>query len=94
MELSQHLFWDTDRQKLDYEKNARWLIERVLSRGMLSDVRKIQAYYGNERILKEMLQARYLDKHTLNFLSVVYETPKEEFRCYKLRQLNQVHWPF
>jgi hypothetical protein len=93
MELSQHLFWDTDPSTLDYEKNARWLIERVYSRGRMSDVRKIQAYYGDERILKEMLETRYLDPQMLNFFSVVYDTPKEEFRCYKLQQLNPGHWP-
>ena len=37
MNLSKTLFWDTDPTKIDYEKNARHIIERVLQRGDLSD---------------------------------------------------------
>ncbi len=37
MELSKTLFWDTDIKKIDYEKNARLLIERLLMRGLLND---------------------------------------------------------
>jgi hypothetical protein len=94
MDLSAHLFWDVDPEKVDFEENARWLIERVFSRGMISDVNQIRDYYGDQRILKEMLEARYLNEPTLNFFSIIYNTPKEDFRCYKLRQLNLVHSPF
>lgn len=69
MELSPHLFWDTDPSKLDYEKNARWLISRVFSRGLMRDVNEIRKYYGDQRILQEMLMAPYLDKQTLAFLA-------------------------
>ena len=94
MHLSQYLFWDTDPAKVDFEKNARWVISRVFSRGSILDVRRIQEHYGSERILSEMLQAPYLDKITLNFLSLVYNVPKEKFRCYKKMQSSQEPWIF
>ena len=37
MELSKTLFWDTDIGKIDYDRNSRQIIERVLQRGILND---------------------------------------------------------
>ena len=84
MNLGKHLFWDTDPSKVDYEKHARQIIHRVLTRGTFKEVKEIQNYYGHDRILKEMMQVPSLDKKTLNFLSTVYRVPKEEFRCSKI----------
>ena len=94
MKLGKHLFWDTNPDKVDYEKHARSVIERVLTRGTLPEVRQIQEYYGHQRILDEMRSIRSLDRQTLNFLSSVYQVPKEEFRCYNIQQSTQEHWPY
>jgi len=88
------LFWDTDPGALDFEKNARWIIARVLQYGDLGDLRKLVAFYGWERIEKEMLQVRYLDKLTLNLLSVLFKIPKEKFRCYTWQQSNPAPFPY
>jgi len=45
MNLTETLFWDTDISKLDYDKNARHIIERVIHSGMLSDWHEIKLYY-------------------------------------------------
>ncbi len=44
MDLSKSLFWDTDINKVDYEKHARKIIERVLMRGTLDDWFEIKRY--------------------------------------------------
>ncbi|NUO00501.1 MAG: hypothetical protein HUU01_07795 [Saprospiraceae bacterium] len=48
--FSANLFWDTDETTLDLEKNARFIIERVLSRGRLSDWFILLKLYGQDRI--------------------------------------------
>ena len=82
MQLSKVLFWDTEFNNLDYEKHARQIIERVLTRGMLSDWFEVKKYYGVERIKTEALNIRYLDKVTLNFCSTYFELSKDQFKCY------------
>jgi len=94
MELSKTLFWDTDINTIDYEKNTRHIIERVLQRGMLSDWFEIKKYYGLERIKKEILQIRYLDNITLNFCSKYFQIPKEKFKCYNTEQSIQKLWNY
>jgi hypothetical protein len=94
MELSKTLFWDTDINKIDYEKNARHIIERVLQRGMLNDWFIIKKYYGLDRIKKEILQIRYLDKVSLNFCCKYFKISKEQFKCYNTDQSIRQLWNY
>jgi hypothetical protein len=80
--LSPGLFWDTDSNALDWYTHARYVMERVLTRGTLEDWREIVRFYGVERIGTEVVQIRFLDRKTLSFCSVVLDIPKEQFRCY------------
>lgn len=94
MQLSKTLFWDTDINKLDYEKHARHIIERVLMRGMLSDWFEIKKHYGIEHIKKEILKIRYLDKVTLNFCSKYFHISKQQFKCYNTAPSIQQLWNY
>ncbi|MFN0036924.1 MAG: DUF6922 domain-containing protein [Saprospiraceae bacterium] len=93
-ELDYGLFWDTDAAAIDWEKNARWVITRVLSRGNLPDFQELVLYYGLERIKTELLQVRFLDKKTLSFAAALFQVPKEKFRCYILRQSSPQLFPY
>jgi len=81
--LSKYLFWDTNMQKLDFEKRASFVLQRVFTMGMQEDEWKAVRYYGKERIRKEVIKCKSLDKKTMNYLSVFYDIPKEDFECYK-----------
>lgn len=94
MQLSKTLFWDVDYNKIDYEKNARYIIECVLTRGMLSDWFEIKAYYGLDRIKNETTRIRTLDKATLNFCSKYFDIPKEQFECYNIEPSIRQLWNY
>jgi hypothetical protein len=81
--LSKYLFWDIDMRKLDYESRASFILERVFTMGIQEDEWEINKYYGKERIRKEVVKCKLLDKKTMNYLSVFYEIPKKEFACYR-----------
>ncbi|MCI0542693.1 hypothetical protein L0Y69_03015 [bacterium] len=61
------LFWDTDPMKVDPEKNARYVIERILFLGDLEDFRWAKDAYGEERIKEEVIRSRELDPKSQNF---------------------------
>jgi len=92
--ISKHIFWDVDRDKLDTQRNKQFIIERIFTLGDISDVKIIAQIYGIEVIKKEIVNAGYLDKKTLNWLSLFLKIPKTEFKCYTKIQSNQVHWNF
>ncbi len=79
--LRKTLFWDVDPLGIDYEKHARFVIERVLTRGNWNDWLELREFYGLEMIKNEALQIRCLDKVTLNFCHTIFKIPKEKFRC-------------
>ena len=92
--LSKHLFWDTDPASVDPEKHARKIIERVVTRGRVSDWKSIVAYYGNQRLREEAVKIRSLDAKSLNFLSWILHVPITDFRCYTQLQQSPKHYPY
>ena len=84
--LSGYLFWDCNIDLLDPNSDKNLILERVFSRGTENDEREIFNYYGKNFIKHTILDIKYLDKKTLNYLSIVFNIPKEEFRCYKHSQ--------
>jgi ribosomal protein S8 len=91
-DLSAHLFWDVDKNALDFEKSKVQIIYKVLEFGLISDWKIIQEIYGLETIKKVSLKLRTLDVVTLAFLSDLFKIERKKFRCYKHSQLTQNSW--
>lgn len=92
MKLPQQLFWDTDYNNIDWDKNHQYVICRVLDRGGINDWFEIKKYYGLEKIIDAVKNARYLSKKTVYFMSNIFNIPLEEIRCYRLMQSQPEHW--
>ncbi len=91
-DFSKHLFWDTDRSKLDFEKSKTFIIKRALQYGLINDWEIIYNYYGIDEIANTMLNVRDLDEKSMNFIAKLANIPKEQFLCYTTKQLNRLHW--
>ena len=81
--LNKQLFWDIDFKKLDYEKNADFIIGRVLIYGNIDDYRAIKKKYGEKKIKEVAKKVGYPNKKSLNFWSSIFNIPLESFRCIK-----------
>lgn len=92
MSFSPNLFWDADPAQLDYDVNRKYVIERVLNRGTLSDLREAFAYYGRNVIAEVAVTLRSLEPRALSFASCILSVPKEKFRCYMLKQSFRAPW--
>lgn len=92
--FSPNLFWDVELPTQNLNKYKRFIIQRVLEYGTLSDWKVIKEYYGINIIAIEMQKTRLLDKTALSFISTIAELPKESFRCYTSKPLNSQHWDF
>lgn len=92
--FSKHLFWDTNRDTLDLDKNDAYIIKQVLEYGKLKDWNLIKNYYGISYIAEISIKFRSLEKKTLSFISTLSEIPVKEFRCYTYQQSVPQHWNF
>lgn len=94
LQLSKVIFWDTDQKSICWEENAHYIISKVVQYGNLSDWNILKNQYTTKRLKEEVLNMRYLDKKTVSFLSMFFNIPKKEFRCYTTKQSIQKHWSF
>ena len=93
-DFSPSLFWDVDKSLLDFDKNAIHVVEKVLSRGSWEDFKTALQYYGQELMGALVKKIRYLDKKTIRFVSVYFQIPLNELKCYIWSQSNPSHWDY
>jgi hypothetical protein len=92
--FDRRIFWDVDFDALDYDGRAGFVIERVFERGDVEDIRQCRRYYGDAQVADVLLNAKFLMEKTIYLASAVIDRPIEDFRCYKLRQLNPGLYPY
>ena len=90
--LNQHLFWDVDTQHFELDKNASWIIRRVLEYGSMKDWFIIEDHFGIDKIIAYAKDFRTLYPVALSFLCFVSGTKKEDYRCYRMAQLHPTLW--
>jgi len=91
-QFHRRIFWDVNFDKLDYDKYANFVIERVFERGDIEDIRQCRRYYGDEKVATALLNAKYLMKRTVYLATAILKNELTDYRCYKLAQLNPQHW--
>jgi len=90
-DFSSYLFWGIDRTKLSLEVSSVYVIDRVLSHGMLTDWQLIQTLYGKEAIRQVALNLRYMDRYAIHFCAAYFDEPLTNFRCYNFALSNPGH---
>ena len=80
--FSQELFWDTRLADIDFVRNKRWVVVRVLEHGRMEDWTALLRLYSLQEIVACAKQARSLDDKAFAFIRFVSGEPKEEFRCF------------
>ena len=82
-QFHRRIFWDVDFDKLDYDKRANFIIERVFDRGDVEDIRQCRRYYGNERISETLLNAEFLLLKSVYYAAAILGKEVEDFKCYE-----------
>jgi len=92
--LSKQAFWDVDMDKIDYTKNARYVIERVLDRGSFDDFINLRRFYGDNKIKKEIVNASWIGEKEIYFCCAIFNLEPTDFKCYIKKQLNPKLWVY
>ncbi|MEO6150016.1 MAG: hypothetical protein ABIN95_02280 [Mucilaginibacter sp.] len=93
-ELSKQAFWDVDMDTIDYEKHARYVVEKVIERGKADDFNNLLKFYGFAKLRELALQALWLSDISINFCCTLFKVKPTDFKCYEKKQLNRPHWDF
>jgi hypothetical protein len=90
--FSPHLFWDIDKENLDFQHSKSQIIYQVVEFGFRKDWEVLKTLYSRDDIAREVVNFRNLDKTTLAFLSVFLQLDKSEFRCYRDKPSAASFW--
>lgn len=93
-DFSSHLFWDVNRDDLDFDKNRSVIISQVIQYGLMDDWTLVCRLYTMKEIADVAVKIRDLDKKSHSFISLVTNTPKEQFACFTTNQSIPKHWNF
>lgn len=72
MPFRQTLFWDVDPKTIDPEKNARYIIERILDFGNEGEVEWMSSFYSKLLIQDVILTSRVLQRKSRALWELVY----------------------
>ena len=59
------MFWDTDIQHIDWERQYRAVIQRVFERGNDADKEEIICFYGAEKVEKALQDSNIRSPYTI-----------------------------
>lgn len=80
--FSSRCFWEQDYKILNFDDGKKYIITKVISNGSQNDHIELFNYYGWDVIKEEVIKINYLNKKILNFLSILFDIEKNEFRAY------------
>ena len=74
MPLRPSLFWDVDPKTIDPEKNAVYVIERIIDFGSDKEVRWMWRYYDHAKIKSVVKKSRILQAPSRTFWDLLLPT--------------------
>lgn len=80
-QFRQTLFWDVDPKDINPDKNARYIIERMLDLGDTKDLNWMFGYYQKKQIQEVVTSSRALHKKSANFWGLMLNIPLSHIRC-------------
>lgn len=86
--FSDWLFWDSDKNKIDYHRDRNKIIRRVFDLGLIEDVVEALWYYPHEELVEALTSAPYLPENALLLGKTLLELKLEDFKCYTSKQLH------
>jgi hypothetical protein len=72
-------FWDVAFEELSWEKNQRFIVERLLNYGGLKEIKWLLSYAGNQFIKSVVKNSRNLNPKTMNYWNVMLTPVNRKF---------------
>jgi hypothetical protein len=77
-QFAHRYFWDVDARKLDADKYATYVIERLLEWGNPQSARWLLQRYSRRKIIGVLKRTHSLSRMSANFWAVYFGVPRNE----------------
>jgi hypothetical protein len=87
-------FWDVDFKRLDSQRNAEYVISRILEYGDVDALKWLFKVFDSRLIKKTLSERRGFSPKTANFWGLFFDLDKRKIRCLKksYRKTPKTHW--
>lgn len=81
------LFWDAD--EIDIERNASYVIARILDYGDEKDIKLLREIYPDKKLIEVVRKSRALMPQTGKFWAIYFNIPPMEIACLRAYYQNK-----
>jgi len=95
-ELLKHHFWDIDFSKLNYEKQRKFVIERILEFGDEGAVIWMVKNFSRSQIIGVFIKSRQLTWKSANFWALMFGINRRKVKCLSrsFRETRKLFWSY
>ncbi len=86
------LLWEYDLSTFDFQALRPIVVQRVVERGWLNDWHAILNIYGIEGVKEAIKTLPYLNEKDMHFVSLVFNIPINEMKCFEKKQSMPAYW--
>lgn len=86
---TQGLFWNFDKEKIDFLRDKDAIIKRIIEAGLQNDEILMWKLYSYNDIKKVAVNMDYMESDRLAYMAFVLKINEEQFKCYGKRSWYQ-----
>ena len=90
--INTSLLWEYDLTRFDYQQMRNVVVQRVVERGWRNDWYAALNLYGIDGMKDAIKSLPYLNDKDMHFVSLIFEIPLSEMKCYDRKQSRSIHW--
>ena len=92
--LDKWMFWDVPFEKIKWQKQYIFIIERVIERGKVEkEWQELIRFYGYDKVVHVVkYDSNYLMDHTIEMGCNYFNLKPEELKCYRRKQSMPRTW--
>ena len=80
--FSPHVFWDVNIDKIDMQRDKKFLIERIINYGFEQDEILLHSIYSYRILRKTIRKLENINESAIPYLSAVFNIKEQAFKCY------------
>lgn len=90
--INPSLLWEYDLSKFDFQHMRNVVVQRVVERGWPDDWYAALNMYGKEGMISILKELPWLNDKDMRFVSLIFQIPLSEMKCYTRKQSPHIHW--
>ncbi|OGZ78202.1 MAG: hypothetical protein A2528_00065 [Candidatus Staskawiczbacteria bacterium RIFOXYD2_FULL_37_9] len=94
--VDKKIFWDVNLENSEIQKNASFIIGRILEYGNENDIKWMLKNFKISQIKKILSTKKNISIKSARYWSSFFDVPKNKILCLKMsyQKMRKSHWPY